>query len=106
MKTSEQVFCNLLQDKLGHYWQRALKLFRDYGDNCSFDVANVLRHAVDKHKIQEVVEILEEHYQSHLRFQHPDIRGIVGDGLLGVNPTHAMFLRICEQTLGLQPNPE
>ena len=69
-----------------------------------YDVTNVVLHAVDQGKVEEVLGILEEHCQSHLRFQHPDIRGTVSDGLLGVNPTQAMFLRICQQILKLQPN--
>ncbi|MCX6813696.1 MAG: hypothetical protein NT078_00480 [Candidatus Azambacteria bacterium] len=69
----------------------------------SYDVTNVFLHAVDKGKVEEVLETLEKHYESHLQFQHPNIRGTVSDNLLGVNPTEIMFLRLCRHTLDLQP---
>ncbi|TSC92371.1 MAG: hypothetical protein CEN89_736 [Candidatus Berkelbacteria bacterium Licking1014_7] len=104
-KIDEQQFRDILQSKLGAAWDRAFTAFRNYGPNLGYDVTNVLLHAADQGKVDEVLGILEEHYQSHLQYQHPEIRGTVGDRLLGVNPTQAMFLRICQQTLGLQPNP-
>lgn len=99
---SEKLFNELLQSKLGASWDRALRLFRNCGENLSYDVTNVLIHAADKGKIEEVLKILEEHYESHLQFQHPEIRGQVRDNLLHVNPTQEVFLRICVQTLGLK----
>jgi len=102
-KVSEQQFRDILQPKLGASWDRALTAFRNCGENLGYDVTNVLLHAADQGKVDEVLGTLEEHYQSHLSFQHPEIRGTVSDRLLGVNPTQAMFLRICQQTLGLQP---
>jgi hypothetical protein len=104
-KISEQQFRDILQSKLGASWDRALSVFHNCGPNLAYDVTNVLLHATDQGKVDEVLGILEEHYQSHLQFQHPEIRGTVSDRLLGVNPTQAMFLRICQQKLGLQPNP-
>ena len=104
-KINEQQFCDILQSKLGVSWDRALTVFRDYGPNLGYDVTSVLLHAADQGKVDEVLGILEEHYRSHLQHQHPEIRGAVGDRLLGVNPTQAMFLRICQQILGFQPNP-
>ena len=101
---SEQQFCASLQSKLGDSWDRALAVFRNYGEHLSYDVTNVLLHAADQGKTDEVLNILEEHYQNHLKFQHPQIRGNVSN-CLGVNPTEVMFLTICEKTLGLQPNP-
>jgi hypothetical protein len=80
-----------------------LAVFHNCGENLAWDVTNVLMHAVDKGKVDEVLGILEEHYEKHLQFQHPDIRGTVEDRLLRVNPTEAVFLRICRNTLGLQP---
>ena len=104
-KINEEQFRNILQSKLGASWDRALTVFCNYGPNLGYDVTNVLLQAADQEKVDEVLDILEEHYQSHLQYQHPDIRGTVGDRLFGVNPTQMMFLRICQQTLGLQPNP-
>lgn len=101
-EVSEQQFCEILQPKLGDSWDRALTVFRDYGENLAFDVTNVLDHAANQGKVDEVLGILEEHYEKHLYFQHPEIRGTVKDNLLDVNPTEGMFLRICQQTLGLQ----
>ena len=104
-KINEQQFRDILQSKLGASWNRALTAFRNCGPNLGYDVTNVLLHAADQGKVEEVLGTLEEHYQSHLQFQHPEIRGTVGDRLLGVNPTQAMFLRLCQQTLELQQNP-
>lgn len=101
-RIDEQLFQHLLQSKLGDSWDRALTVFRNYGENKSYDVTNVLLHASDKGKVEEVLEILEEHYNSHLQNQHPEIRGLVSDNLLGVNPTEDMFLRLCRHTLDLQ----
>ena len=104
-KINEQQFRDILQSKLGASWERALAVFRNCGPNLGYDVTNVLLHAADQGKVDEVLAIIEDHYRSHLQYQHPKIRGTVGDRLLGVNPTQAMFLRLCQQTLGLQPNP-
>lgn len=104
-RISEEEFRHLLRSKLGPDWKRALTVFRNCGPNLGYDVTNVLLHGADQEKVDEVLGILEEHYRSHLQYQHPEIRGMVGDVLLGVNPTEAMFLRICQYTLRLQPNP-
>lgn len=101
----EKLFEKLLKDRLGESWARARDIFVQYGPRLSYDVANVLLHAASQGKAVEVIGILEEHFVSHLAYQHPDIRGTVSDGLLGVNPTQAMFLRLCRDTLQLQPNP-
>ncbi len=103
MSLNEQEFQNLLQTKFGNSWDRALTVFRNCGENLSGDVANVLLHAVDRGKVNEVLAILEEHYKDHLQYQHPGIRGTVGDAILGVNPTAQVFIDIYKNTLGLQP---
>ena len=102
-EVSEQEFCEDLQSKLGDSWDRALTVFRNCGENLAWDVTSVLIHAARQGKVDEVLGILEEHYENHLQFQHPEIRGTVEDRLLGVNSTQQMFLRICRYTLGLQP---
>lgn len=102
---NEKEFEEYLKTRLGSSWDRALEVFRNYGRNLTFDVTNVLMHAADQEKTEEVLEILERHYKSHLQYQHPEIKGTVRDNLLGTNPTEQMFLRICEYTLKLQPNP-
>ena len=101
---SEQKFSELLKSGLDGSWERALGVFHDYGPNLSYDVTNVLLHAVDQGKVDEVLCILEEHYKNHLQFQHPKIRGTVGNNF-GINPTEEMFLGICKKTLGLQLSP-
>ena len=103
-KVNEMLFTEIFQSKLGTSWNRALTAFRNFGPNLGYDVTNVLLHAADQRKVDEVLGILEDHYQSHLQYQHPEIRGTVSDRLLGVNETQVMFVRICEDTLGLQPN--
>ena len=99
-EVSEKMFEDLLQKRLGASWDRALALFRNCGTGLSFDVANVLLHAVQQGKVEEVLGILEQHYEEHLQYQHPDIRGTVCGGL-GENKTPEVFLRICTETLGL-----
>ena len=103
---SERQFQKLLQPKLGESYERALTLFRGYAPNRSFDVTNVLHLATkqEQGKVDRVLAILEEHFDNHVGYQDPEIRGSVRDNLLNVNPTDQMFLRICEITLGLQPN--
>lgn len=101
-KMTEGVFNGVLKEKLGSSYERGLTLFRNCGENLGWDVTNVLMHAVDKGKVPEVFDIIEEHYTSHLQYQHPEIRGMV-NGDFCVNPTQVMFQQICKEILGLQP---
>lgn len=103
IEVSEQVFRDVLESRLGEFWERALKVFHNFGPNTAYDVTNVITHAADQGKVEEVIRILEDHYERDLQFQHPEIRGTIEDRLLGVRPTQAMFLRICRDILGLQP---
>lgn len=96
------LFSELLKIKLQAEWERASTVFVNCGKNLSYDVTNVLLHAVDQNKVDEVLSLLEEHYQRHLGFQHPDIRGMVGDAL-GINPTRRLFNDICVRVLQLTP---
>lgn len=99
-------FRDLLKPLLGENYERALALFHNYGPNLSFDVTNVLMQASSqgKDKVNTVMQRLEKHYEEHLCYQDPRIRGTIKDNLLGVNPTEAEFLRICEDVLALKPN--
>lgn len=89
-------------EELGDNLERALNVFKNYGVNLSYDVTNVLLHAVDKEKVEEVLDILEKHWIDRLQYQHPMIRGLVKTGK--VNPTEIMFEKLCRDTLGLKPN--
>jgi len=99
---SEDRFRKVLGTKLGQYLDRAVSVLNNFGPKLSYDVANVMLHAVDKGKENEVLTILEKHWEEHLQFQHPNIRGTV-ESMPGVNQTQQMFIRICEQTLALTP---
>ena len=101
-QANEEIFTEFLKEKLEDLWERALEVFNKYGPNLSFDVTNVIMHAIDQSKVEDILLILEEHYDEHLKFQHPDIRGTVSNRLLGVNPTESMFLRICQNILKLK----
>jgi hypothetical protein len=101
---SETRFRELLAAGLGQYIDRAVVVLNNYGARLSFDVANVMLYAAEKGKVEEVLGIMEKHWEEHLNFQHPDIRGLVVD--MGVNLTQQMFLKICKETLGLTPNKE
>lgn len=105
---TEEKFTELLQGRLTPpHWKRALATFRACGRNLALDVTNVLLHAAKEgaDKVDEMLAIIEEHEREHLCFQHPDIRGMVSNALLGTNPTEYMFLRICRDVLKLEPNP-
>ena len=93
----------ILKNKLGLLYERAEKVFNNYGEKLSFDVANVLMHAVDRDvkTVKEVLGLLEKHFDKHLVFERPDVRGELCNSL-GVNETQVMFLFICEKTLGLK----
>ncbi|OGY41566.1 MAG: hypothetical protein A2Y67_02405 [Candidatus Buchananbacteria bacterium RBG_13_39_9] len=98
----EAKFAEILKKGLGSSYPRALTIFQNYGQALAFDVTNVLLYASEQNKIEEVLNILEKHWQEHLQYQHPEARGQISKG--GVNPTELMFLQICEKTLGLKPN--
>lgn len=102
---TEVQFQDLLQSGLADFYPRALVIFRKCGSLLSFDVTNVLCHARDQgpEKVEQVLQMLERHWEEHLHFQHPEIRGTVEDRLLGVNKTQTLFLRICKDVLRLQP---
>ena len=104
MAVTKDNFRELLQGKLGSFYQRAEKIFDNFGPKLAYDVTNVLLHAADqgKEKTEEVLGLLEKHFEEHLKYQHPEIRGTV-HGSLGVNETQVMFTNICEKVLGLQP---
>lgn len=94
----------ILKEKLGSLYKRAEIIFISYGERLSFDVANILMHAADQgeEKIEEVLGLLEKHFDKHLAYQHRDVRGMVYNSV-GINETKVMFLDICEKVLGLKP---
>ncbi len=100
---SKERFSELLQQRLGDHFQRAQTIFDNYGGHLSFDVTNVLLHASDQGKVEEILTMLEEHWQSHLQFQHPEVRGTVYSSL-GINETRIMLESICKNWLKLQPS--
>jgi len=97
------MFKKLLKGRLGDLYDEAETILEDFGPFLSFDVANVLTHAADQgqDKVTEVLAILGRHFEEHLKFQHPDIRGTVRDDF-GINETEAMFLDVCRRVLTLQ----
>lgn len=97
------MFKELLKSRLGDLYDEAETVFDDFGLFLSFDVANVLSHAADQgqDKVREVLVILKRHFDDHLAFQHPDIRGTVRDDF-GINETEVMFLDVCRRVLTLQ----
>ena len=93
-------FKDLLNDKLKQQYERAQTLLEQYGETLSWDVANVLLHASDKGKIEEVLSELEKYWKKHLQSQGPEIRGTV-PYKSGANKTKTMFLGICQDILQL-----
>ena len=94
-------FRTVVTTKMPESAGRILVIGMDYGETLLFDVVNVLLHAQEKDKIDEVCSILEDHWEKNLQFQHPDIRGKVTK-VVGGNPTQRMFLSICRDTLALE----
>ena len=84
---TEKKFSQIFSEKIGEEYERAFSVFQNYGKNLSYDVANVLLHAIGQKKVNEVLQELEKHYKEHLYSQLPEIRGTVEDRLLGVNKT-------------------
>ena len=99
---TEKQFKELFQPKLGEHYERAIATFKNYGRLLSYDVTNVLLHALDKDKVEEVLDTLEKHYRDHLRRQHPELRGRVEDRLLGINKTVTMFSELFRNVLDSQ----
>ncbi|MCP6726697.1 MAG: hypothetical protein KJI69_01480 [Patescibacteria group bacterium] len=100
---TEEQFGETFKEDLGDFFERALALFRDFGPVLSYDVFNVLLHAKDQKRVEEILGLLDEHQKSVLSLQHPDVRGRV-HGSLGVNKTQVFFVELCEKTLGLEPS--
>ena len=96
---TETVFEELLKGRMSPaFWERALKVFSDYGSSYSFDVTSVLMYAVDQGKEEVVLQELEKHWKEDLSFEHPDLRGV------GIRLSTAMlFGHLCATVLGLQP---
>lgn len=96
---SEERFEEVLKDRLGDDWPRALTLFRHYGGQLSMKVTGALLYASEQEKVKDVLGILERHYEEYLQYQHPEIRGTIS--IAGANPTTDVLDRICRETLGL-----
>ncbi len=101
---SADQFRKILSAKRAEHVDRAVAILNNFGPRLSYDVQNVILHAVDKgkEKEHEVLTILERHWNEELQFQHPDIRGTV-ESMPGVNQTQQTFLRIYQETLALTP---
>ncbi len=96
---TEEDFKELFGKILENDYEHALDVFKKYGRNFSWDVANVIMHASCNNKIEDVLQILEEHYEKHIYFQHPDRRAAFEDF-----PTRLMFNRVCTEILQLTPS--
>lgn len=99
---TKKQFESCLKEKLGEHFKRALDIFEKYRERLSWDVTNVLLHACEKGKVEEVLHQLESHYEGHLQFQHPELWANVEDAVLGINDTELLFNKICVDTLQLQ----
>ncbi|MFA5934458.1 MAG: hypothetical protein WC827_01040 [Candidatus Paceibacterota bacterium] len=98
----EERFRKILKEMPERYLNRAVNVLNNFGPLLSFDVANVMLHATNRDREDEVLIILEKHWEEHLKLQHPDIRGTV-ESAPGVNKTKLMFLQICRDTLVITP---
>ena len=76
----EERFGKLLRPRLtaGH-WQRARRLYGDYGCFLSHLLTNLLLWAVDRDKVEPVLDELESYWQENdvgLQGQEPELRGL------------------------------
>ena len=98
---TEKQFIDLLSQKLDHVdLKRAVALFRNYGPATGAEVLNVLLHATERRKVISVITALEIHWDRHLQFQHPYVRGTIR-GPHGENATENMFLDVRSAILRL-----
>ncbi|HCR52332.1 TPA: hypothetical protein DIV48_01625 [Candidatus Kaiserbacteria bacterium] len=70
---SEQQFQELFQSKLGVSTDRALDLFRRYDVELRRSFVNVLLHASEQKKIEEILGMLEKQYESDHRARRRNI---------------------------------
>lgn len=88
----------LMLPKLGSNFERAKKVFEGLGEGLSWDVTNVLLHAVEQGKVDEVLVALEKHYEKDAKLQHPEFRGSKFDA-----KGRAAFMHIVHDILHLRP---
>jgi len=97
---TEEDFRKALSQRLGASFDRALVIFRNYGEYRSADVTNSLIIAAKKGKVGEVVGVLEEHWDKDLQYEDPEIRGKFLN-------TEVMFIeRIYKGILSLEPRKQ
>jgi hypothetical protein len=102
MPVSETEFETLLKEKLGAHWERALNIFRAYGEGNAAEVANCLLHAADQKRIAWVLTKLEYWHNRGRSYHHPAM-GITGK-LCG-DFTKDLFKEMYTRHLELQPTP-
>ena len=91
-----------LESKLDSAAWKRLKTLKDSATAFDWDFANVMLHAVDQGKVDEVLSYLEDYFNDEtLAYQHPDIRGL----FKAEAATRRAFDHVCTVILGLQPNP-
>ena len=91
----------LFEEKLRELWPRALEMFHQYGPRFTRDIATVLFYAADWEKTERVLKMLEEHYESVLKFQPVELRGALKDSKYRVNRTEQLFASIHRNVLHL-----
>ena len=61
MIVSEIEFQLTFKEELGVlYYERALAIFREFGEDFSFDVVDAMLYAIEQGKVDKVISILEE----------------------------------------------
>jgi len=94
---SEELFEDLLEDKLEEYYPRAITVLRNYGEYWSYDITNVLLHASNHlGDVSYTISEFEKHWEEYLRFQHPELCKLTRDGSIRVYKTDTMFIEICK----------
>ena len=91
----EKRFIQLLEQKLTkHHFKHALILFRNYGCFISHHITNSLLWAVDKDKVNKVLDALQNFWDTNdidLQSQKPNIRGLNPE--ISKNPFAVLFVK-------------
>ncbi len=95
LRVSEDEFSSLLRPKVDdEQYRRAHTLFCNYQRQLSFDITNVLLAAFRAGEFEDALQQLERYFREDLVYQDPEIRGMIVDNLLGVNPTQSLLVRM------------
>ncbi len=96
---TEEHFVRVFTMRCNGEFSRALAVFRQFGPALSPDVQDVIDRAVRLGKVEDVLTLMEAHYQDELRHQDLNYRGMIFDGYAKRHPTREFFARLRGEVL-------